>query len=208
MRRSIVFITAIMAAVVAFPGAARAQYQDLTIDGTIGFGRPSGTDGSEWNTGFSFGTNWFSWPSEGLGIGFRLAYDRWMPPLGEMTGQAGDWLNPEAKGSTSIFSIVPSARLMTDLSEYGVAFFCQGGAGLFILRANSDVTGLVGGEQSKIQFDEGKWIGRWGFQVGPGISFAVDYNVTMDIVPLYTAIFNGDHTFHYFMTTIGLSFVF
>jgi len=181
--------------------------QRLTIEVDGGVSQPIGIAMDHWKTGVDLGANLFLWPVRRIGIGLRFGYDRWIPDRLKFT--MGDSLrNPEVKGSTSIFEIIPSARLATAYKTNPINFFGQVGTGIYAIRATSHATGPVSGVPSDIQIDNGTWIGRWGFQIGPGISIAAARHVTIEVFPLYNGILNGDHLFQYFVVNAGVSLKF
>jgi hypothetical protein len=183
-----------------------APAEGLTIDIDGGVSQPVGTEMTHWKTGFDFGTNVFVWPISRLGFGLRVGYDRWTPDPAKFTDALGTLLNSDITGSTSIVEIIPSLRIATGYKSSGINFFGQVGTGIYAIRAESNVTGLVAGLLSTTKIDNGEWIGRWGFQMGPGISIgAADY-LTVDIFPLYNVVFNGNHVFQYFIGNAGISF--
>ena len=192
--------------IMGFLGMASAQHLTIDVDG--GLSQPVGTEMVHWNTGFDFGTNILLWPIDRLGIGLRVGYDRWTPNKAKFTDDVGTLLNTDVTGSTSIIEIIPSARLATAYKSSAINFFGQVGMGLYAIQAQSNVTGLLGGEPSTVKIDNGEWVGRWGFQIGPGVSFGSAQFLTIDIFPLYNVVFNGNVVFQYFIGNIGISFKF
>lgn len=182
--------------------------QGLTIDIDGGVSQPVGVEVSHWNTGFDFGTNIFLWPVDRLGLGLRVGYDRWTPNKAKFTQDEGALLNSDVSGSTSIIEVLPSARLTTAFKSSPINFFGQIGTGIYAIQAESNVTGLVSGALSTVKIDNGEWIGRWGFQIGPGISIGAARFLTIDIFPLYNVVFNGNVVFQYFIGNAGISFKF
>jgi hypothetical protein len=203
-----ILLTHAMISLVSIGFFAISSAQSLTVDVDGGVSQPVGTEMNHWKTGFDFGTNIFLWPVDRLGFGLRLGYDRWNPDKTKFSDEVGPLLNSEVKGSTSIIEIIPSARLTTAYKSSPINFFGQAGVGVYAIRAISNVTGLISGVPSNVEFDNGKWIGRWGLQIGPGISLGGARTLTVDIYPLYNVIFNGGHAFQYFIGNAGISFKF
>jgi hypothetical protein len=189
---------------IGFSGSVPAQGLTIDIDG--GVSQPVGTEMTHWITGFDFGTNIFLWPVDRIGIGLRVGYDRWTPDKAKFTDEVGPLLNSDVTGSTSIVEIIPSLRITTGYRSSGINFFGQVGTGIYAIRAESNVTGLVSGALSTMKIDNGEWIGRWGFQIGPGISLGSARSLTFDIFPFYNVVFNGNHVFQYFIVNAGISF--
>jgi hypothetical protein len=194
------------ALVIGFFGCVHAHGLTIDIDG--GVSQPVGTEMTHWRTGFDFGTDILFWPIDRLGYGLRVGYDRWIPDKTKFTDDVGPLLNSDVTGSTSIVEIIPSLRLTTGYMSSGINFFGQVGTGVYLIRAESNVTGLVSGTLTTTKIDNGEWIGRWGFQIGPGISIGPAKFITLDIFPLYNVVFNGDHVFQYFIGNAGISFKF
>ena len=195
---------AFMVFIIALFGFATAEGLTIDIDG--GVSQPVGTEMTHWKTGFDFGTNIFFWPVDRFGWGIRVGYDRWTPDKAKFTDDVGPLLNSDVTGSTSIVEILPSLRLTTGYKSSGLNFFGQVGTGVYLIQAESNVTGLVSGALTTIKIDNGEWIGRWGFQIGPGISLGSAQSLTFDIFPLYNVVFNGNHVFQYIIANAGLSF--
>jgi hypothetical protein len=182
--------------------------QGITIDVDGGVSQPIGVEISHWNTGFDVGTNIFIWPTDRFGLGLRVGYDQWTPNKTKFSQDVGNLLNSDVSGSTNIIEIIPSARITTGYKSSGINFFGQVGTGIFAIKAESNVTGLLSNESSTVNVDKGEWIGRWGFQIGPGVSFGSARFLTVDVFPLYNVVFNGNVVFQYVIANVGLSFKF
>lgn len=182
--------------------------QQLSVDINAGVSQPIGSNADRWNTGFSVGGDGFIWVFDRLGIGGRFAYNRWSPDKDAFLDGFDAITDPDVKGSLMIFEIIPSARVRTNYETSPLNFFGQGGFGLYVIRTEAELSGLQLDSPVEDVFNDGEWIGRWGFQLGAGVSLGSSRYFSVDIFPLYNIVFNSDRAFQYFTGNVGLSFKF
>jgi hypothetical protein len=188
---------------VAVAGSASAQNMQLGVNG--GVSQPVGPRYETWNTGFSVGATALSYTFNLLGLGVRFGYNRWTPDAESFEQQVSSLFNPDVSGATTIIEFLPTARVHTFLELSPVNFFGQASFGLFLIQEKAEVTGTLGSVPVTAVFNDGDWLGRWGFSTGGGISLGNPRFFTVDIFPLYNIVFTEGTDFQYFTGNLGVT---
>ncbi|HEX3019486.1 MAG TPA: hypothetical protein VHP36_04260 [Chitinispirillaceae bacterium] len=179
-----------------------AQGLRLSLIGAVS--KEVGPSHENFNWGFSVGGNVFFFLGDNLLLGVRSTYTRFTPDESEFTQSVSDLFNGNVSGNAFIVEILPTLRLTTRYPMSGVNLFGQVGAGIYILNTEITVSGDDGGGSTVEQiFGEGT-IGRFGFNVGAGITFGNPEFISVDLYPIFNMIFLGDDTFRYFSINLAL----
>lgn len=183
-----------------------AQGVKLSLIGAVS--KEVGPEHERFNWGFSVGGDFFFYVDDNILLGLRSTYSRFTPDESEFVESVGDLFEGNVSGDAFVVEIIPSLRLTTRYSMSNINLFAQIGAGVFILNNDVTVTGESDedGETSVVQevFGEGTQ-GRFGFNVGLGITFGNPEFITVDLYPMFNLVFLGDgDSFRYFTINLAL----
>ncbi len=180
-----------------------AQGVKLSLIG--GVAKEVGPEHEDFNWGFTVGGNFFFFVDDNILLGLRATYSRFTPDESEFTESVSDLFGGKVSGDAFVVEIIPSLRLTTRYPMSGINLFGQVGAGVFIL--NTEVTVTSGdGDGSTVEevFGEGT-IGRFGFNVGAGITFGNPEFISVDLYPMFNLVFLGEgDSFRYFSFNLAL----
>jgi hypothetical protein len=155
-----------------------------------------------WNPGFDVGADLFGYFSKYTGLGLHFAYDRWSPDRDGWTEGLG-LTNTDVTGAFNTLEFIPSLRLKSNYST-PINIFIQGGYGLFVYGSEAHVTGTSStGIPVSSTLDNGKWVGRWGFQAGGGVSIG-NPNAAFYVMPLYNLVFTPSTAVQYLTFNAGI----
>jgi len=169
-----------------------------------------GPDHEIFNWGFSAGGDFFFYINDNILLGVRSTYSRFTPDETEFVESVEGLFEGDVSGDAFVVEIIPSLRLTTRYPMSMINLFAQIGAGVFILNNEVTVTGKTDedGETSVIQEVFGEETrGRFGFNVGLGLTFGNPEFITVDLYPMFNLIFLGEgDSFRYFTINLALGF--
>ncbi len=180
-----------------------AQGVKLSLIGAVS--KEVGPEHENFNWGFSVGGNFFFYVDDNILLGLRATYSRFTPDESEFVESVGDLFEGNVSGDAFVVEIIPSLRLTTRYPMSSINLFAQVGAGAYILNNEVTVTGETD-EGSVIEevFGEGTQ-GRFGFNVGAGITLGNPEFITIDLYPMFNLVFLGEgDTFRYFTINFAL----
>lgn len=180
-----------------------AQGIKLSLLGAVS--KEVGPEHEDFNWGFSVGGNFFFYVDDNILLGLRATYSRFTPEETEFVESVGGLLEGNVSGDAFVVEIIPSLRLTTRYPMSTINLFAQIGAGVFILNNEVTVTGETE-EESAVQeiFGEGTQ-GRFGFNVGAGVTFGNPEFITVDLYPMFNLVFLGEgDSFRYFTINLAL----
>lgn len=185
-----------------------AQGVKLSLIGAVS--KEVGPEHENFNWGFSVGGDFFFYVDDNILLGLRSTYTRFTPDETEFVESVGGLFDGNVSGNAFVVEIIPSLRLTTRYPMSIINLFAQIGAGVFILNNEVTVTGDTNGDGdgdgSVIQevFGEGTQ-GRFGFNVGLGITFGNPEFITVDLYPMFNLVFLGEgDSFRYFTINLAL----
>jgi opacity protein-like surface antigen len=174
--------------------------QQLRLSLIGGISKELGTSFEQFNWGFNVGANLFFYLDDNLMLGLRAAYNRWTPDETEFLESAEGVVEGDVDGDAFVIEIVPSLRLTTNYPVSTINFFAQVGAGLFVVNTDVTVEG-VSETDAFIQETFGEDSrGRFGFNVGAGLSFGSPQYISVDLYPMYNLIFLGESSTLQYLT--------
>lgn len=177
----------------------QSQQLRLSLIGAVS--KEVGPNFEDFNWGFSVGGNIFFFVDDNIMLGVRSTYSRFTPDESEFTESVDALFSGEVSGDAFVVEILPSLRLTTNYPLSNINFFAQVGAGLFIINNEITVNGTDGAEEV---FGEGTR-GRFGFNVGGGLSFGNPEFISVDLYPLFNLAFLGEgELFRYLTINLAL----
>lgn len=175
----------------------------LSIDG--GVSKQVGQLFNDYNWGFNLGGNAFFFIGNNVLYGIRVAYNRWTPQSEEFKESVTNLINGKVSGSSFTWEFLPSLRLTTDF-PVGLNVFAQGGAGFYVINTQTTLTGTNSVTDTLIHKSFGVGTsGRFGVQMGGGLSFGSPTFVSIDVLSLYNFVFIGpSNILKYFTINVGV----
>jgi hypothetical protein len=195
---------------------AFAQYQSysppqekrfyLTLSG--GADRQIGDDDFErYEWGFNIAGNALGQVNKYFLLGGRVAYNRWTADEAEFLDEENGLDDIDIEGEVWSMEILPIARLATS-SELPAGIFAQGGAGLYVLDNNLDITATnETGEERTLTFGN-EASPHFGVQGGVGASIDL-FALRIELYPLYNYVWtdeNSDIQYITYNVGVGLGF--
>lgn len=200
MRYSILLIIAVIYSLTFAEGFS------IGVNSGVSNSNVSGTD--NWNTGLAIGVHLFYAPSDNIIFGLRTAYNRWSPDADSFLNELPvDVTDSEIEGSGTVWEIVPSIRIATNIPGSQVGLFGHFGAGLFVISSDITAEGTSGGapfSQEMIDSTENVW----GITMGLGISIGRLYGFGIEFLPLYNVVDINNSPRQYYTISLGISYEF
>jgi len=185
-------------AVLLLSGITMAQ--NISIGVAAGVAEPTDVELKTASLGYHFGLQGFYHLNEHLWAGGRLALNRWTPNL---PGRDVKWL--DYTGSTTVIEVAPSVRYLAVIPETKDHLFAQAGIGYFLRKDKLELTGVDGAATETTEDKNGI-----GMNIGAGFDFKFLENVQVEILPIYSMIFDkiskGTCSSRYYSISLGLLF--
>ena len=198
MKQLLITMTLILAA--ASAGGLRAQ--EVGLDFCAGMSQALDDQGNRGPRGVNMSLDWLMYPQDRVGVGVRVAINRWRPVPGRFSDDLQAIFDGGLGSDDAIIEIVPSMRIRSS-SPGMLNFFAQVGVGAFILSMKpkpADDLAAPHVEQPR------QWISTWGFSIGPGVSLGNWKIFNVQILPLYNVVFLTDRPLRYASINAGLMF--
>lgn len=177
----------------------------LTLSG--GGDRQIGDDLERYKWGFNLAGNALGHVNDHLLLGGRVAYNRWTADETEFLEEDNGLNDIEIEGEVWSMEILPIARLSTT-SELPAGIFVQGGAGLYIMDTEIDITATTQTGDERVLTFGNEASPRFGIQGGVGASIDL-LAIRIELYPLYNYIWTEDDSNIQYMTYsvgVGIGF--
>lgn len=141
--------------------------------------------------------------------GIRYSYSRWAPARDYFRDQIANITNLDTDGDAWSMEIAGILRLKTDFPDPDnvVNLFMQGGAGLYIIHSETEVTGTVNGTPFSQTFGTGT-NAHFGLSISGGVTIGDPHPVMFLIYPKYNKVFRDERPDEYWTFNGGLVFGF
>jgi len=190
--------------------ASMAQKYQIGIDAGPSKVIARGID--ELKIGISFDGDFFYGLNDYFLIGLRAGHIRWASARDFLAEAIANISNIDVSGTPWSLEIIPSARATTKFPNNVVNLFAQAGAGLYIIKSKTEISGLVpdstGGLRPVSRTFGTDARAHFGFSAGVGATIGQPTPVMIQVYPLYNYVFRDISPNQYFTINAGLVFGF